>query len=154
MVAPRSGTVAHTMRATAPLAVICTTMAVAGGGCAGSYEGTSKDDYVRKANAVCAVVGAGVTPTVDALLAKPLPSIAEQRAVVGDVVVPGFQDRVDKLRVLEPPLADQKTIDEFIRVYQKAINQVQADPTQLTSGDPFLQAFIAARTYGLTSCTH
>jgi hypothetical protein len=142
------------MRSSAALAVVPTVLvlAMASAGCETSYSGPSKSDYVSKANAICSSTGAGVKQAIDEFTAQGLPTTAQQRALVGDVILPQYQKRVDRLRGLEAPTSDRKKIDEFIRAYQSGLDELKRNPTVLTSGDPFLEAYIKAQVYGMKAC--
>lgn len=135
--------------ALAALVVIAAGLAV---GCSTSYEGSSKADFVTQGNAVCRASGASVKPALDELTERRPPTRAVMRSFAGDVALPGLQERVDKLRQLDPPNEDRKKVDEIIRTYQKGIDEITADPLQLADADPLLNAYIKAGAYGLSAC--
>jgi hypothetical protein len=138
------------MKAGLPQAVlVAVVLAVAG--CA-DYEGASKKDFVTQANDICRTTGATVVPTLKELEKGHVPTLAELRSFVGDVAVPALQKRVDRLRRLESPTSDRKTIDDIIRTTQRGIDKIRNTPSQLTDGDPFLDANVATDSYGLTAC--
>jgi hypothetical protein len=121
-------------------------------GCSTTYAGDSKKDFIAKGNEICKTTGATVVPTLKDLQNGHVPTLAELRSFVGDVALPALQKRVDKLRQLEPPSADRKTIDDIIRTTQKGIDRIRNSPSQLVDADPFLDANVDVRSYGLTSC--
>ncbi|MGH2840394.1 MAG: hypothetical protein ACRDKY_06175 [Solirubrobacteraceae bacterium] len=125
-------------------------LAVLAAGC--DYEGASKNSFVDDGNAICKETGATVIPTLQELEAEGLPSSGEVRGFVGDVVVPALSKRVNRLRQLEPPSDDRKTIDALITATQKGIGEVRSDPMQIIDGSPFLDANIEAESYGLDAC--
>lgn len=140
------------MKARAPLAALVAIAALlAGGGCSTDYEGGDKDEFIARGNAICEA-GAAVKPELEELLAERVPTSGELRGFAGDVLLPRLQERVDQLRLLDPPAADRDEVDDIIRGYRKGIDRVSANPTVLAEGDPFIEADSKARSYGLTSC--
>ncbi len=136
------------MRAAATLAFALAVALVA----ACDYEGASKDDFVSEGNAICESTGATVIPALEALQDEGEVTTAELRSFVGDVAAPALQRRLDQLRGLEPPSDDTDAVAVLIRTMQKGIDAIRADPRELVDGDPFLEANVEARSYGLSSC--
>lgn len=120
-------------------------------GCA-DYEGDSKAGFLAEANAICESSGATVMPALEELQGDGIPTTGELRGFAGDVAAPALQKRVDELRQLNPPTEDRASVDDIIRATQRGIDQITADATQLVDGDPFFDANVDARVYGLTSC--
>jgi hypothetical protein len=141
------------MKAMPALAALAAIAALLASGCSTDYAGGDKHEFVAAGNAICRDSGATVKPALDELLERGLPTTSELRAFAGDVAVPSLQERVDRLRRLDPPTEDRDEVDEIIRTYQKGIDQISADPRQLANGSPFLEANVKAGAYGLTACT-
>jgi hypothetical protein len=127
-------------------------VAVLATGCSTSYEGGSKKGFLADGNAVCEASGYTVWPALKELEHEGLPTDGDLRGFVGDVAVPALQTRVDRLRQLDPPTGDRKTVDDMIVSLQKGINIVRSNPRQIEDGDPFLESNADLRAYGLTSC--
>ncbi len=69
--------------------------------------------------------------------------------------LPAYDDLLNKLRDLNPPTADQKTIDELIASLAGAIDTAKADPNRYSHNnapDPFADANARAKKYGMKVC--
>ena len=140
------------MKAPSALAALAALAALLAGGCSTDYEGGDKEKFLAEGNAICETSGATFQPALEELVEGRLPTTSELRSFVGDVALPSLQERVDRLRRLDPPTADRDEVDEIIRAYQKGIDRISADPRQLAEADPFLEAYGKASAYGLTAC--
>ncbi|CAN5536110.1 hypothetical protein BH20ACT17_BH20ACT17_04850 [soil metagenome] len=140
------------MKAPPALAALATLAALLASGCSTDYAGGDKEGFLAAGNAICRDSGAAVKPALEELTAGRLPTTPELRSFAGDVALPSLQERVGRLRRLDPPTEDRAEVDEIISAYQKGIDRISADPRQLAEADPFLEAYGKASAYGLTAC--
>lgn len=151
------------MRGTAVVfLVVAAVAAVALSGCRAEDEGRlSKDEFLRRANAICKQSSAATAAIAPPSLADP---VAVERAI-GEVV--RIQRRaLRNLRKLEPPARDEPGVEEWLHNIELTVDQMDAVRAALRDGD--LAAVNAANAkgderneaaeefadaYGLTPCS-
>jgi hypothetical protein len=135
------------------LVVVVAVLALAGAatGCSDKKdEGVPRDEFVRKATAICKAT------------AKQVEAAKAEAQESGDVdtfvssVSGTFLDQVDKLRKLGAPTGDQKRLDVAYGVYEEVFSKWQANPGTFPTGadDPaFVSAQKTLASFGLDDCT-
>jgi hypothetical protein len=133
--------------------------AVAIAGCGGSDDTSSttaaisEDDFVTQANAICAEGNKTLEAAgQEAFSGKP--SEAELDQYVTDTMVPNIQGQIDEITALGAPAGDEEQVSGFLDTAQETLDQVEADPSVLTSGDQdaFAETNELMTDYGLTEC--
>lgn len=141
-------------------------MLLAGGACSKDDEAKrsgprlSKDQFLTKGNAVCVELDKGVSAIIDRLVASESAPTPKQAQAALRNVVPLYEDAFDQLRVLNPPSADEKLIDQYILLNDQAFQKlkeaskqpVQAQVFLNSDDDPFRAALEMADRYGLDDC--
>ncbi len=140
-------------------AVLLVIGAVAVAGCGGSDDTSSttaeisKDDYVTQANEVCTEGNKELRAAGQEAFSGE-PSDAEIEQYVADTMAPNIQGQIDAITALGVPAGDEEQVNEFLDTAQETLDQVEADPSVLTSGgqDPFAETNQLMTEYGLTEC--
>ncbi|HEX8744934.1 MAG TPA: hypothetical protein VF712_17550 [Thermoleophilaceae bacterium] len=142
--------------AAAPLAA-----ALALAACGGDDDkGPSKDEFVQKADAICAKSdreGEAIAKRSFENPKKPTPE--EAQAAIREAV-PMQKEALAELKALEEPEGDEQTLDEYYAAIEKGITtfETAAEDPQLSlellaAGDaPFAEANELAKEYGMKDC--
>jgi ABC-type phosphate/phosphonate transport system substrate-binding protein len=144
------------------LAMALTGLAVGCGGGNSTTEATSassapltKQEFVKRADATCLKN----LEEKDAALQKAfseqqgVPSKKELEALAVEVVIPAYANLVEELGQLSPPSDDTAAVEGMVADYERGLKQVEEDPRQLISSEPFKETNEAARQYGLETCS-
>lgn len=115
-----------------------------------STASLSKADFVTQANAVCKTANQELDQAGQALGQNPTPE--ELDSFVTDNVTPTIQTELDAIRALGAPAGDEQTVNAILAAADSGLQRLQADPSLLTTGDPFGEANQLADDYGLTVC--
>ncbi len=139
-------------------AVACA-VAIALGGCGGTYQGLSKAEFVKQGNAICRATqvkldAAGSTGSAT--------SLAGLKKLYRDVFAAILRAEITQLRALRPPKADRQKVSEMLDEFSTGVEQLVASVSAAKSvaelatlSEPPAAAKAAARTarsYGLSSC--
>jgi hypothetical protein len=123
-------------------------------------EGTSlaREEYIAAADAICADAN-------DAIDALPVPQTLDELAVQGEKAVAIAEQQLAKLRALQPPAADQATLNEAYDLIEQQIELIRQVVEAAKAGDTATidalvaqgeeleaQADAIAQAYGLTEC--
>jgi len=147
------------MRAAAVVALAALAVSGCGGG-GGKTQRLSRDEYVAKADAICA-------QAVKQQKALPTPSSIDEIPAYVDKALPVIDDAIAKIRKLKPPV----TMEQGVKAW---LDQTEATRSELTklrsaakSGDPTKVRKVAAkgtqmdsersalaRSIGLTTCAN
>jgi hypothetical protein len=115
-------------------------------------DAISKDDFVTKANKICADGDTELATASEEV--GDAPSEEDLEAFVTDTVVPNIQDQHDAIEDLGAPEGDEDAVDDMLSGLQDGIEAIEADPVGMLTADsdPFADANAAADELGLTDC--
>lgn len=112
--------------------------------------GLSKEAFVAQANAICAA-GSEAIEAGSALVDPDNPETINTFAT--SVLVPSVRAQIAAIRALSIPGADEEALTGVLDDADAALDEIEADPSLLTSGeDPFAAVNEALNAYGLTEC--
>lgn len=114
-----------------------------------------KQGFLAKAETLCREQQKIMQTRAGALFnqAKPHPSAeASQRALVEEVIAPGFEAEAEGLRALEAPKGDEKEVEALIAAIDKSAVEGREDPKAYLANERFAKADDLARRYGLLAC--
>ncbi len=120
----------------------------------------TKEQLIENGNAICASLDVEVTAIIDELVqSDKAPTPKQSQEALRDVV-PIYEDVLNDLKRLNPPEADEKTIDQFIALNDQAfetLKEAAKKPEQAqvflnSDDDPFRAALEVADRYGLDGC--
>lgn len=121
-------------------------------------EGTSKDDYIAKADAICARSDAETDKVFEAAFENPQnPQPDEAQAAIQEAL-PGVKTALQQLRALEKPEDDADRIDAIWTAADEGVatlEEASADPAAslaALSADPFGPSEKLAGAYGMKDC--
>ncbi len=149
------------------LPVACIVMLVlTGSACSGKDTTTrsgprlSKGQLLAQGNAICAKLDKGVTAIIDELGKRAEAPTPKQAQKALREVVPLYERALDNLRSLNPPKADEKTVDQLITLNDLAFDKLKEaskQPAQAqvflnSDDDPFRSALEVADRYDLDEC--
>lgn len=126
-------------------------------GDAGAAEPLSKAEYLAQAKAICEQERREVLENLDAYRQRVGQINPEDVGVQGveEVLLPEFEDEVERLRELGAPKGDETRIEAFLTAKEEAIETVRQ--RGLSANRELLGAFRRpdgmARSYGFESCT-
>ncbi|WP_148615073.1 hypothetical protein [Nocardioides rubriscoriae] len=117
---------------------------------AAETAGPTKDEFVTRANEVCAA-GNGELATAGADVDPQDPDAVA--AFATDVLVPNVRGQLEDIRALGFPEDDAELLDSTLTDASTALDEIEADPTLLTGDEnPFAEVNTALTDYGLTEC--
>lgn len=128
-------------------------------GCGGGRESISKDEYLKRANAICR---AGNQELAEAsqqqfkdLKAGEKPTADQIKRYARDVVVPMVREQIDALRALPDPKDAGDQVDEIYDAFERALDQIDQRPSLLTPNvvEVFKEAEELSKKYGFPVCT-
>jgi hypothetical protein len=110
----------------------------------------TKDEFVTRANAVCAARNAELASAG----AEVDPADADAVATYAtDVLVPNVRGQLDDIRALGFPADDAELLDATLTDAGIALDTIESDPAVLTgSENPFAAVNATLTDYGLTEC--
>ncbi len=140
-------------------------IALVAGGCGDDAEALTKDEYLQRANAICAASNAQadlifLEVTAD-LPDEPTPQQVNEAVVeIGTRTTPIIEAQLDDLRALRAPEGDEDTLavlfddveaaqEEFVQLAEDA---AAGDQAAFRAEDPFADVDQRAIQYGLTVC--
>ena len=139
-------------------AIACA-VAIALGGCGGTYHGLSKAEFVKQGNAICRATQVKLDA---AGAAERATSLAGVQKLYRDEFAVILRAEIAQLRALSPPKADRQKVSEMLDEFSTGVDQLVASVTAAKSvaelatlSEPSAVAKAAARTarsYGLSSC--
>jgi hypothetical protein len=144
------------------VAVVCSVAALVlvGVGCGGddddSSSGTTKSEFIKKADAVCKDFNVQIQKSVEDLPEDTSQSDVAQFTL--DTAVPLFRDQLDKLRDLDVPAADADRVEQMWDDLDAGTDELEQklkdDPAGAFSEDydPFGDVNKALNEYGLKEC--
>ena len=129
--------------------------ALALGACGDDDDGgTTKAEFIEKADAICAEGEEQSQQLAREGLQNPQNPTGQEVLDILDKLVPIQRDTIAQVRELEKPEGDEDEIDAIYDAAQAANDKAKADPSLLTQegADPFADANAKARAYGLKAC--
>lgn len=149
-----------------PAVALIVVLALGGGACSGKDEATrsgprlSKAKLLAEGNAICAKLDKEVTAIIDQLVESAEEPTAKQSQKALRDVVPLYETAFDELRSLNPPKADEKTVDRFLALNDLAfekLKEASKQPAQAqvflnSDDDPFRSALEVADRFDLDAC--
>jgi hypothetical protein len=141
----------------AALALLAIAGALVIAGCGDDDETTTsdsgatltKDEFIAKADAICAAGDQALTAAVQAL-GNGRPSQADLQRFA-ELAVPALQEQVDGIRALTPPAGDEDRVSAMLDAVQNGIDRIETDPSSIES-DPLKAPGQLAEDYGLQEC--
>jgi len=131
-------------------------------GCGSDGSGTaaaplSKAQYLKEGNRICKQrleeKDQAVRAGLEEIPQEEFPNLSQQSLKkLGEGAAPSFQKIIDELGELPPPAKDKKTIDTILAELEAAAGKVEANPALLAKGDPFREAGVEAKSFGLDAC--
>ena len=149
------------MRWTSRLITSACISALAFGACGSDYEGLSKAEFVKQADAICVKAEAEIERIGKSVGDNP--TLAQVKDAYDDRLIPAFENQVDELRALKPPEADRETISKMLDDLSEGIDQAATsiasmkglrDLAALDEPAGFEAADATAKTYGLRECSN
>jgi predicted small secreted protein len=144
----------------AAVAMAASLLAGCGGGGEDSSSGKSisKEDFIAKADAICAKGTKRLQAAIFAALKNPRNltkvSEAQQIDIVKTAMVPNVSREAEELRALDVPEGDEEKIDAMIGALEEGVETAEQDPQAVTQSSDVvfgISSRIAAE-YGLTAC--
>jgi hypothetical protein len=134
------------------LAVAAVPVACGGGG----PKPIPKEEYLKRADEVCKkgsedLHNASVNAFKDVKQGEK-PSDAQVAAFVRSTVVPKLREQVNALRKLPPPKKLEKQSKEIYKELDKGLDELDKDPSKLTTTNVFAKADEVGKKYGLIVC--
>jgi hypothetical protein len=140
--------------------------ALSAGGCGGGDESTtittssiSKDQFIRKANAIClkgrqqveTAASTFLAENPDALESKNEPDFSE---LTQTIFVPAIEQETEEIRALGAPQGDQGEVEAILTAVEEGREKSEEDPKAAALGGSkaFKKADALAAKYGLDSC--
>ena len=129
------------------------------GACGSSYQGLSKDEFIREAVAICAKANVELAKVGTAIGGNA--TLEQVKDAYAKQLFPVLEDEVDQLRALKPPKEDRKQVSKIFDDLSTGIDQASAEIKSLKSAKELASlttppAMKAAKTeataYGLGSC--
>jgi hypothetical protein len=108
------------MRRVTALLVLAAVMLV-GAACGDDDEGLTKSQYVSKGNAICKTSD----DAFNRLFETDFPSIPEKVPAFFEKAVPIVEKEVDDMRALDPPEADEETIEAMLALGEKSVTDFE-----------------------------
>ena len=116
-----------------------------------TVTGVTKPQYIAEGDAICAE-GERELDRAAVQIARAR-SDAELARVVEQTVVPVVQERIDRLRALEPPPGDEAEVAAIYDAGEATIERVEARPELAENPEQVLgQTSRLARQYGFRDC--
>lgn len=144
------------------LATVLASLVIGCGSGDGTTEATSassvpltKQEFLKRAEATCVKN----LEEKDVALKKAFseqqgtPSKKELEALAVEVVIPAYANLVEELGQLSPPSDDAGGVESMVADYEQELKQVEENPQQLISSEPFKETNEVARQYGLETCS-
>jgi hypothetical protein len=144
-------------RGLAAAAALTLVVAVAAGCGSSDDEGTSKADFVKQADAICAKGDKEIDSAGQKEFggAKQEPSKAAITKFMKETAVPSVRRQVDAIKKLDPPKGDESEVKAITDAADAATAKIEANPilgTEEGPKDPFAKTDKLARAYGLKTC--
>jgi hypothetical protein len=134
--------------------VLLVALLVSGCGSGGGDETATKEDFVRKANAVCGKwqqERGEAFREANAKFKPPVTQAKQEKAVL--LVLEPYGKAVQSLDELTPPEGEEEKVEEIVAAMGDAYEQAKANPgTLISSNAPFKKANELAKDYGLKEC--
>lgn len=146
------------------IGVLLTVLAVAGcgGGDGSDASTTTKAEFVRQAEEICAKTAKKQEAAAIALIeeqqergqrtAREVQEGIEE--VLTEVVVPGLGRMASELDALEKPDGEADRVNAVVEAYEAAVKEIQADPEPVADAevDPVEEPRKLAAAYGMKAC--
>ena len=142
-----------------PLGYVSIAAALAAAALAGCGEdqgpftvtGVTKPQYLADGDQICAEAERELRDA-SACIGR-APTDAEVERVARDAVIPVVEQRIERLRALEPPPGDEAEVDAIYDAAQEALDRLKANPSLARSADQvFGRASRLAADYGFEDC--
>ena len=139
------------------MAVAATVAAGCGGDSGGDTTSAggaalTKEQWIAKADAICAPGQQKISQAVNDLYSGPTPSQADLDHYAKDVLAATVQGDVDKIGDLPVPEGNEEQIDRILQAAQDGVDQLEAQGLDRSAGGPFIEANLLAQHYGLKTC--
>lgn len=113
----------------------------------------TKEEWIERADRVCAPGEPTIDRAVDRLFRGPSPSQQELDRFATKTLVPTVQGEIDEVRELAPPAGDEDEIARILDSAQEGVDQIEAEGGLIEQGGgPFIEANLLAQQYGLRTC--
>jgi hypothetical protein len=120
----------------------------------------SQEEFVRKADAVCATVRNRFTSEYEAFAQKEQPqnSKATQdeflEETIEKFVIPNYEgEMIEQISALGPPSSEVEEVELFLNALQSRLDEFREQPSELTkTAFPFVKVAGLARDAGLNVC--
>jgi hypothetical protein len=138
--------------------VAATALALIAGGCGGGdEESLTRAEFIEQADAICTESSKQIEREYRAFAEggarKGGISKAEGQEVGQEILLPNVQSRVEELRELNPPEADEDQITAMLDALEAGVEEGRENPKSLFSGDyPLEEANKMAQEYGFKAC--
>jgi hypothetical protein len=122
---------------------------------AATGEPLSQDEFIAQADAICKKGDQEINAVANETFSGGQPSQEEQEQFVTETVVPNIQKQIDGLSGLTPPEGDEDEVAAIVDAAQRAVDEVEQDPSSIgpgTGAGPFAEANRLAEDYGLEEC--
>jgi len=130
-----------------------------GGSTADTTAASSKPQFVKQANAICAKTNQELTKTSEDFskeknLSESKPPTSAQVSELSKLALPTIVRQVEELRSLAAPAGDEKEVDAILVAAEEAIKKGEQDPAAIygANGGAFAKANRLATEYGLEEC--
>jgi hypothetical protein len=113
----------------------------------------TKEEWIERADEICAPGEKKIDRAVDELFSGPSPSQPDLDRFATETLVPTVQGEIDEIRELVPPAGDEDEVDRILDSAQEGVDQIEAEGGLIErGGGPFIEANLLAQQYGLRTC--
>lgn len=126
-------------------------------GCGSGAEGTSRAEYIERADQICARQNRNMQREISSALAEVerLPMPIGSARDVSKILIPGLVKELQELRSIAPPANDKKEIAEFLAAIRLMISRMANSPPYVAKAPrPFVRTELMAKRYGFKVCGH
>jgi hypothetical protein len=131
-----------------------------GGDDASGASAISKEEFIAKADAVCANSNKRMEAALSKFLtsAKQItkPTQADNEKFVSKVLIPNLSKEIDEIKALGVPAEDEERVKAMISALEEGLETAEADPQSVAAGSSDIVYGIASRLageYGLKICS-
>lgn len=119
---------------------------------AGGETALTKEEWIARADAICAPGQQKISQAVNDLYRGPTPSQADLDQYAKDVLAATVQGDIDKIGQLPVPQGNEEQIDRILQAARDGVDQLEAEGLDRSGGGPFIEANLLAQHYGLKTC--
>ena len=120
-------------------------------GSAAKDSAPSKEEFVARANEICAQGNTKLQAAAQERLGEGMAPAADRDAFATETIVPNVRGQIDDIGALDVPKRDEDTVNAFLHEAERILDRLERAPESF-SADPFVQVNQDFAAYGLTAC--